>query len=265
MTLGNTLALGLVVSLAACGSSVEVEDDGPDHNPVNPIDDAGEVFADGYLNAPDLDWTAPESELHGGVTGMAFRNQDGQRIPIEGARAILMTSAGTITYETDVTGVFRFDVPEGDYVLLVEANGFWGIQRELHVPPEGLHGFGWEMAIEDRDIEQLAEQVGLPFKTTSGIVTAWFSGAAGGETVHLTVGSDLPVTFDQNQQPVVTNRLLPGGTPMLIFGDVDTGQVRVEAQGNGDQSQCRAARSPTGYWLSLPHVVTYVTVECVSP
>ncbi len=267
MMLERTLALALVGALGACSPAVEDEvlDDGSD---TPDCDDTGDTFADDYIEAPDYDWTFPgpqTPDVEGGITGKVYRMQDGQVMPIAGARAVLMTLAGTMTYETNVTGVFSFDVAPGDYVLLVEADGFWGIAREIQVPDGGIHGFGWEMSIEDLDVKQLAVQLGLSLDTSKGIVSTWFTGAVGGETVHLSASSDLPITYDANDQPVLTNRLLPGGAPTLIFGDVELGRVDIEAMGSGDQSKCLADSSPVGNWLALPHVVSYVTVQCVNP
>jgi len=264
MRLANVLAYVLVALVAAaCGPTVFVSGDpGPFEDGAGaPGDPFGDVGLAGTSVGP---WTPlpGEPQVDGGIRGMVYRDDGGETRPVAGARVSLVTDDGARVAVSDATGRFTFDASPGAYIAVVEADGFWGVARTIAVPADGPLELDWPMRTDDVAMKAIADHVGLPFDSGAAVVSVWFTGARGGETVRLTSSSSPPITFDADHEPVVSDALLPTGVPMITFGDVEPGAFVVHAVAADDATRCAVARSPAGAWPALAHVLTYVQVRC---
>ena len=140
----------------------------------------------------------------------------------------------------------------------------WGFIELYAVPAEGRSDFEVVVAA-DAFMAQIEKDLLVDIDDTKGMVTLLFepAGGMGGETATLSEPYDFSATFDEDGEPVLSDKLLPGvEEPFLIFGGVDlTEELTLTPVGVDGVNACDL-EYPGSVYPVMAKVITVVDAWC---
>jgi len=186
----------------------------------------------------------------------------GSGAPAENATvSVLGTPIGTVT---DATGEFTLDVPVGSVFFQISKEGTWS-QIELETVL-GISDFSFEL-VEDSLVADLEQLLMIELDETHGVVDVIFDAPSGlgGETATLSVPYDSSLAFGADEEPTLSDQLLPGGGEDLVFVGVDlTEELTVNPMGVDGVNTCALEDPATVYPVLAKHFTRVRRVRCVS-
>jgi len=196
---------------------------------------------DGSANTADATTTVdasitPDASLTT-LTGIIRTDND---TPL--ANATVRVFGSTTSATTGSDGRFSLTVPEGVQLIEFQAAGHWGRIQPFDTT-SGEFDFGM---LSDTEIGDVATALSYTTDVAKGAIAVEFhaSNDGDGESASLSATSELTFTFHDATGPTVSDSLVAGGNPVLIFLGVPVGTTSVTVSGSPGNTICAA---PEGF------------------
>lgn len=195
------------------------------------------------------------------VNGEVFDFETDPETAVGGAT---VTVVGTsISDTTNASGQFELpNVPNGQQFFRAESTGYWGSVDIADVPGETV---GYVLGLlPDQLLTGLADELQRTFDQGKGGVLITFEDVVGGEGGTISASSDLPFTFDVNEDPIVQDTVIADedGDGVLIFTNVSPGNITASVTGAAGQTTCEIDEDPGTTYPVFAKSITIVYAFC---